>query len=160
MCRKCFPLQNRHETHNFSLNATFLILCTIIFWYISIYCLSNKKITNVWMYEQFLYFNTYIFSCSLGIHYTQQFCLAVTNSVVNPFTLHDVALEAAMYFGHYNPNPTLCPSLSPLIEKCHSMFVIFYYFFNFCCYELPAILIAQSFYMKFDQYLEINIVKL
>lgn len=67
----------------------------------------------------------FIFS---GLNYTQQFCMAVTNSVVNPFTLHDVAVEASIYFSHFNPNPTLCPSLSPLVDKCHSMFVIYYYF--------------------------------
>jgi len=50
--------------------------------------------------------------------------MAVTNSVVNPFTLHDVAIEAVMYMGHFNPNPTICPTLSPLVEKCHSMLVI------------------------------------
>jgi len=62
-------------------------------------------------------------SKKLGPNYTQQFCLAVTNSVVNPFTLHDVAMEAIMYMGHFNPNPTMCPTLSPLVEKCHSMYI-------------------------------------
>ncbi|XP_025198718.1 zinc finger SWIM domain-containing protein 8-like [Melanaphis sacchari] len=62
-------------------------------------------------------------SKKLGPNYTQQFCLAVTNSVVNPFTLHDVAMEAVMYMGHFNPNPTMCPTLSPLVEKCHSMYI-------------------------------------
>ncbi|XP_050525577.1 zinc finger SWIM domain-containing protein 8 homolog [Daktulosphaira vitifoliae] len=62
-------------------------------------------------------------SKKLGANYTQQFCMAVTNSVVNPFILHDVAMEAALYMAHFNPSPTMCPSLSPLVEKCHTMYI-------------------------------------
>ncbi|XP_050442654.1 zinc finger SWIM domain-containing protein 8 homolog isoform X2 [Adelges cooleyi] len=62
-------------------------------------------------------------SKKLGVNYTQQFCMAVTNSVVNPFILHDVAMEAVLYMAHYNPSPTMCPSLSPLVEKCHTMYI-------------------------------------
>ncbi|VVC41169.1 Hypothetical protein CINCED_3A020249 [Cinara cedri] len=62
-------------------------------------------------------------SKKLGANYTQQFCIAVTNSVVNPFTLHDVAMETVIYMRHFSPNPTMCPSLGPLIEKCHSMYI-------------------------------------
>jgi len=70
-----------------------------------------------------------------GPNYTQQFCLAVTNSVVNPFTLHDVAMEAVMYMGLFSHNPVMCPTLSPLVEKCHSMFVLLLFY-----HELPILI--------------------
>lgn len=43
-------------------------------------------------------------------------------------------MEAVMYMGHFNPNPTMCPTLSPLIEKCHSMFVILFYLYSSLLY--------------------------
>lgn len=71
----------------------------------------------------YVWFFKYIFVLNfiVGTNYTQQFCMTVTNSVVNPFILHDVAMEAALYMAHFNPSPTMCPSLSPLVEKCHTM---------------------------------------
>lgn len=36
-----------------------------------------------------------------------------------------------MYMGHFNPNPTMCPTLSPLVEKCHSMFVLLLYVYKY-----------------------------
>ncbi|CAI6367215.1 unnamed protein product [Macrosiphum euphorbiae] len=33
-------------------------------------------------------------------------------------------MEAVMYMGHFSPTPTICSTLSPLVEKCHSMYII------------------------------------
>ncbi|XP_014261902.1 zinc finger SWIM domain-containing protein 8-like [Cimex lectularius] len=62
----------------------------------------------------------------LGTQYLQQFCVGAVNSIVSPFILHEVAIEAAHYLGRSNPNLVLQhlrSSLTPLIQKCQQMYI-------------------------------------
>ncbi|CAB0008630.1 unnamed protein product [Nesidiocoris tenuis] len=62
----------------------------------------------------------------LGTQYLQQFCVCVVNSVVSPFILHDVALEAAHYLARNNPAlilQHLRTTLTPLVQKCQQMYI-------------------------------------
>lgn len=66
----------------------------------------------------------------LGTEYLQQFCVVTVNSVVSPFVLHEIAVEAAhflSYTGSAPPNPYMqhlrSRVLTPLIQKCHQMYI-------------------------------------
>uniref|UniRef100_A0A146L3I4 Zinc finger SWIM domain-containing protein KIAA0913 n=1 Tax=Lygus hesperus TaxID=30085 RepID=A0A146L3I4_LYGHE len=62
----------------------------------------------------------------LGTQYLQQFCVCAVNSIVSPFILHDVALEAAHYLARNNPALVLQhlrTSLTPLVQKCQQMYI-------------------------------------
>uniref|UniRef100_A0A1B6CIJ5 SWIM-type domain-containing protein n=2 Tax=Clastoptera arizonana TaxID=38151 RepID=A0A1B6CIJ5_9HEMI len=68
----------------------------------------------------------------LGSQYLHQLCVCAVNSIVSPFVLHDMALEAAHYLspeGHYRNNPGLvmqhlrCSALTPLVQKCQQMYI-------------------------------------
>lgn len=63
-----------------------------------------------------------------GTDYLQQFCVVTVNSVVSPFVLHEIAVEAAHFFAYTGsgpPNPYMqhlrSRVLTPLIQKCHQM---------------------------------------
>ncbi|KAL0280565.1 UNVERIFIED_CONTAM: hypothetical protein PYX00_001825 [Menopon gallinae] len=67
-------------------------------------------------------------SNKLGTQYLHQFCVCVVNSIVSPFILHDVALEAAHYLAGRRNNPTLVlqhlrSALMPLVQKCQQMYI-------------------------------------
>jgi len=60
----------------------------------------------------------------LGTQYLHQFCVCAVNSIVSPFVLHDVALEAAHYLSRNNPGlimQHLRSALTPLVQKCQQM---------------------------------------
>ncbi|XP_021938026.1 zinc finger SWIM domain-containing protein 8 isoform X2 [Zootermopsis nevadensis] len=62
----------------------------------------------------------------LGTQYLHQFCVCAVNSVVSPFVLHDVALEAAHYLSRNNPGlimQHLRSALTPLVQKCQQMYI-------------------------------------
>ncbi|XP_014289772.1 zinc finger SWIM domain-containing protein 8 homolog [Halyomorpha halys] len=62
----------------------------------------------------------------LGTQYLQQFCVCAVNSIVSPFILHDVAIEAAHYLARNNPTLVmqhLRSSLTPLVQKCQQMYI-------------------------------------
>lgn len=60
-----------------------------------------------------------------------QLCVCAVNSIVSPFVLHDMALEAAHYLSpdnHYGTNggmvmQHLRTTLTPLVHKCQQMWV-------------------------------------
>lgn len=62
-----------------------------------------------------------------------QLCVCAVNSIVSPFVLHDMALEAAHYLSpdnHYGTNggmvmQHLRTTLTPLVHKCQQMWVHF-----------------------------------
>ena len=61
----------------------------------------------------------------LGTQYLHQLCICVVNSIVSPFVLHDVAVEAAHYLARGNPSLVLqhlrSALLAPLVHKCQQM---------------------------------------
>lgn len=62
----------------------------------------------------------------LGNQYLHQLCICTVNSIVSPFVLHDVALEAAHYLARSNPTLVLQhlrSALAPLVHKCQQMLV-------------------------------------
>lgn len=62
----------------------------------------------------------------LGTQYLQQFCVCAVNSIVSPFILHHVAIEAAHYLARNNPTLVmqhLRSSLTPLVQKCQQMYI-------------------------------------
>lgn len=62
--------------------------------------------------------------CVAGTQYLHQFCVCALNSIVSPFILHDVALEAAHYLSRNNPGlimQHLRSALTPLVQKCQQM---------------------------------------
>lgn len=69
-------------------------------------------------------------SKKLGTQYLHQFCVCAVNSIVSPFVLHDVAIEAAHYLARNNPTLVmqhLRSALTPLVQKCQQMYVFFIY---------------------------------
>ncbi|RZF44726.1 hypothetical protein LSTR_LSTR000678 [Laodelphax striatellus] len=65
-------------------------------------------------------------SKKLGTQYLLQFCVCAVNSIVSPFVLHDVALEAAHYLARNNPALVvqhLRSALAPLVQKCQQMYI-------------------------------------
>lgn len=67
-------------------------------------------------------------SKKLGSQYLHQFCVCAVNSIVSPFVLHDVAIESAHYLGRNNHQLVmqhLRSALTPLVQKCQQMYVIF-----------------------------------
>lgn len=63
-------------------------------------------------------------SKKLGTQYLHQFCVCAVNSIVSPFVLHDVAIEAALYLARNNPTLVmqhLRSALTPLVQKCQNM---------------------------------------
>lgn len=64
----------------------------------------------------------------LGTQYMHQLCICAVNSIVSPFVLHHVALEAAQYLARNNPAlivQHLRSGLAPLVHKCQQMLVSF-----------------------------------
>ena len=63
----------------------------------------------------------------LGTQYLHQLCICTVNSIVSPFVLHDVALEAALYLARNNRALVLqhlrSALLAPLVHKCQQMLV-------------------------------------
>lgn len=60
----------------------------------------------------------------LGTQYLHQFCVCAVNSIVSPFVLHDVAVEAAHHLARNNPTMVmqhLRSALTPLVQKCQQM---------------------------------------
>lgn len=63
-------------------------------------------------------------SKKLGTQYLHQYCMCAVNSIVSPFVLHDVAIEAAHYLARNNPTlilQHLRSALAPLVTKCQNM---------------------------------------
>lgn len=63
-------------------------------------------------------------SKKLGTQYLHQYCMCAVNSIVSPFVLHDVAIEAAHYLARNNPTLVLQhlrSALAPLVTKCQQM---------------------------------------
>ncbi|XP_076654799.1 zinc finger SWIM domain-containing dorado isoform X1 [Halictus rubicundus] len=63
----------------------------------------------------------------LGTQYLHQLCVCTVNSIVSPFVLHDVVLEAAQYLARNNPALVLqhlrSAFLAPLVHKCQQMYI-------------------------------------
>nr|CAI5864382.1 unnamed protein product [Callosobruchus analis] len=62
----------------------------------------------------------------LGTQYLHHFCVCAVNSIVSPFVLHDVAIEAAQYLSRNNPQllmQHLRTALTPLVQKCQQMYI-------------------------------------
>ncbi|XP_028131047.1 zinc finger SWIM domain-containing protein 8 homolog isoform X1 [Diabrotica virgifera virgifera] len=65
-------------------------------------------------------------SKNLGTQYLHHFCVCAVNSIVSPFVLHDVAIEAAQYLSRNNPSLVmqhLRNALTPLVQKCQQMYI-------------------------------------
>lgn len=66
----------------------------------------------------------------LGTQYMHQICICAVNSIVSPFVLHHVALEAAQYLARNNPALIVqhlrSALLAPLVHKCQQMLVLFF----------------------------------
>jgi len=67
----------------------------------------------------------------LGTQYMHQLCICAVNSIVSPFVLHHVALEAAQYLARNNPALIVqhlrSALLAPLVHKCQQMLVYRYF---------------------------------
>nr|XP_031845470.1 zinc finger SWIM domain-containing protein 8 isoform X2 [Nomia melanderi] len=63
----------------------------------------------------------------LGTQYLHQLCICTVNSIVSPFVLHDVVLEAAQYLARSNPALVIhhlrSALLAPLVHKCQQMYI-------------------------------------
>ncbi|XP_076629191.1 zinc finger SWIM domain-containing dorado, partial [Colletes latitarsis] len=63
----------------------------------------------------------------LGTQYLHQLCICSVDSIVSPFVLHDVVLEAARYLARNNPALVLqhlrSALLAPLVHKCQQMYI-------------------------------------
>lgn len=63
----------------------------------------------------------------LGTQYLHQLCICTVDSIVSPFVLHDVVLEAARYLARNNPALVLqhlrSALLAPLVHKCQQMYI-------------------------------------
>jgi hypothetical protein len=63
----------------------------------------------------------------LGTQCFHQLCICTVNSIVSPFVLHDVALEAANYLSRSNPALFIqhlrSALLAPLVHKCQQMYI-------------------------------------
>ncbi|KMQ94255.1 zinc finger swim domain-containing protein [Lasius niger] len=63
----------------------------------------------------------------LGTQYMHQLCICAVNSIVSPFVLHHVALEAAQYLARNNPALIVqhlrSALLAPLVHKCQQMYI-------------------------------------
>lgn len=63
----------------------------------------------------------------LGVSYVQQFCICIVNSVVSPFLLQEIILEAALYLAKNNHALLVqhfrSPVLTPLVQKCQQMYI-------------------------------------
>ncbi|CAH1795555.1 unnamed protein product [Owenia fusiformis] len=63
----------------------------------------------------------------LGISCLQQFCGSITNSVMSPFVIQDIAIEIAHYLARNNPAQVTqqlrSPLLNTLVQKCLQMFI-------------------------------------
>ncbi|XP_042239030.1 zinc finger SWIM domain-containing protein 8 homolog isoform X2 [Homarus americanus] len=63
----------------------------------------------------------------LGQQYLHQFCMCSVNSVVSPFVLQELAVEAAHYLARHSPalfhQQLRSPILQPLVQKCQQMFL-------------------------------------
>ncbi|XP_020294167.1 zinc finger SWIM domain-containing protein 8 [Pseudomyrmex gracilis] len=63
----------------------------------------------------------------LGTQYMHQLCICTVNSIVSPFVLHQVILEAAQYLARNNPALIIqhlrSALLSPMIHKCQQMYI-------------------------------------
>ncbi|XP_011305691.1 zinc finger SWIM domain-containing protein 8 isoform X1 [Fopius arisanus] len=63
----------------------------------------------------------------LGTQCFHQLCICTVNSIVSPFVLHDVALEAANYLSRSNPALFIqnlrSAVLAPLVHKCQQMYI-------------------------------------
>ena len=64
-------------------------------------------------------------SRKLGAQYVQQFCICAMQSITNPFTLHEIILDAAsissrasLAWVYQNPRSPL----APLVQKCQQMY--------------------------------------
>ncbi|XP_066258145.1 zinc finger SWIM domain-containing protein 8 homolog isoform X3 [Euwallacea similis] len=65
-------------------------------------------------------------SKNLSTHHLHHFCVCVVNSIVSPFVLHDVAIEAAQHLSRNNPGLVmqhLRTALLPLVNKCQQMYI-------------------------------------
>ncbi|ENN80976.1 hypothetical protein YQE_02611, partial [Dendroctonus ponderosae] len=61
-----------------------------------------------------------------GTHHLHHFCVCALNSIVSPFVLHDVAIEAAQHLSRNNPGLVmqhLRTALLPLVSKCQQMYI-------------------------------------
>ncbi|XP_014298528.2 zinc finger SWIM domain-containing protein 8 homolog [Microplitis demolitor] len=63
----------------------------------------------------------------LGTQCFNQLCMCTVNSIVSPFVLHDVALEAATFHSRSNPAMFLqhlrSALLAPIVHKCQQMYI-------------------------------------
>ncbi|KAK7073230.1 Zinc finger SWIM domain-containing protein 8 [Halocaridina rubra] len=63
----------------------------------------------------------------LGQQYLHQFCMCSVNSVVSPFVLQELAVEAAQYLARHSPalfhQQLRSQILQPLVQKCQQMFL-------------------------------------
>nr|XP_039261702.1 zinc finger SWIM domain-containing protein 8-like isoform X1 [Styela clava] len=68
-------------------------------------------------------------SIELGMHYVQQFCLAVVTGISSPFVLQDIAVETAQYLAQNNHQQACSnlrlPFLQPIVQKCLQMYIHF-----------------------------------
>ncbi|XP_050312760.1 zinc finger SWIM domain-containing protein 8 homolog [Anthonomus grandis grandis] len=65
-------------------------------------------------------------SKNLSTHHLHHFCVCAVNSIVSPFVLHDVAIEAAQHLSRNNPGLVmqhLRTALMPLVNKCQQMYI-------------------------------------
>uniref|UniRef100_A0A8D9ETE1 Zinc finger SWIM domain-containing protein 8 n=1 Tax=Cacopsylla melanoneura TaxID=428564 RepID=A0A8D9ETE1_9HEMI len=65
-------------------------------------------------------------AAKLGSQYLHQFCVCAVNSIISPFVLHDVAIEAAHYLSRNTPTlivQHLRTTLAPLMTKCQQMYI-------------------------------------
>ncbi|XP_063237726.1 zinc finger SWIM domain-containing protein 8 homolog isoform X2 [Bacillus rossius redtenbacheri] len=65
-------------------------------------------------------------SKKLGTQYLHQFCICAVSSIVSPYVLHDIALEAGQYLARNNPSllgQHLRSALLPLVQKCQQMYI-------------------------------------
>lgn len=103
----------------------FLIFCSTL-------CSETKEFLTISKSFCASYWNEFYFSKTKitlflsGTQYLHHFCVCAVNSIVSPFVLHDVAIEAAQYLSRNNPSLVmqhLRTALTPLVQKCQQMYI-------------------------------------
>ncbi|XP_050667578.1 zinc finger SWIM domain-containing protein 8 homolog isoform X2 [Leptidea sinapis] len=66
-------------------------------------------------------------SARLGAQYLHQFCVCAVNSVVSPFVLYELCVEAAHWLARGGPHHVVMThlrgALAPLVHKCQQMYI-------------------------------------
>lgn len=94
----------------------------------------------------------------LGTQYMHQLCICAVNSIVSPFVLHHVALEAAQYLARNNPALIVqhlrSALLAPLVHKCQQMLVLIFIYITIKKKVKNFDFLINNFISQFFRYIQ------